>query len=215
MKNLETALLLLAAAFVAGCASTPPIDMTEPARLLGQESGVRLNAQMFMPNVARHTPIPITYEIENLRATPIAVAEIVPETTYDAQEQTLTIAIGSEVPGNEFLPKLLVVEPGAKRSFTTKGTLDFGSIATASAPPRYMRLKLNFLGQVAPFSMLVDIPEKAIHDPKLANELFAKWVEANETLVTNTVPVHYSSPDSYNDPASTRRPLRTVAPGRP
>lgn len=215
MKNLVTAVGLFAVALLAGCATAPPVDMSESARLLGQESGVRINAQMFMANiVAQHTPIPITYEIENLREKPIAVADIVPETTYDAEEQTITIAVGSEVPGNEFLPKLIVVGPGEKKSFTTKGILDVGHATPGNAPPRYIRMKLNFLGEVTPFAQLVDIPEKAIHDPKLADELFPKWVEVNETVTTNSVPVHFTGRDPY-DPARSRRPGRSYSPRLP
>jgi hypothetical protein len=207
VKNSIIGLALIALGLLAGCATAPPVDMSEPTRLLGQDGGVRINAQLFIQSVSLHTPIPVTYEIENLRDKPIAIADIVPETTFDRDSQTLTITLGSEVPGNEFLPKLVVIDAGSKKSFTTKGKVEFLMTDARSALPRYIRMKLNFLGEVAPFSSLVDIPEKAIHDPKLASEMFPKWIEANETVITNSVPIHWTGSDTMGDDLG-RRPLR-------
>ena len=39
--------------------------------------------------------------------------------------------------------------------------------------------------------MLVAIPERAVHDPQLAARLFAKWVEGNETVFTNALPMRW------------------------
>jgi hypothetical protein len=87
----------------------------------------------------------------------------------------------------------------------------FHGAAQSGTRPRYIRIKLNFLGEVAPFARLVDIPERAVHDPKLAGEMFPKWVEANETIITNSVPVRFTGADAFVDPA--RRTRR--APRRP
>jgi hypothetical protein len=59
------------------------------------------------------------------------------------------------------------------------------------APPRYLQLKVNFLGNTAPFTKLIDIPEKALRDPNLANELFPQWVENNEAVTTNSIPIQW------------------------
>jgi len=54
-------------------------------------------------------------------------------------------------------------------------------------------LRVNFLGDSAPFVKLVDIPEKAVRDRELAAELFPKWVEKNETVTTNTLPMRWQT----------------------
>ena len=41
------------------------------------------------------------------------------------------------------------------------------------------------------FEKLISIPERAVHDPQLAEQLFPKWVEGNETVFTNTLPMRW------------------------
>jgi hypothetical protein len=74
--------------------------------------------------------------------------------------------------------------------------------------PSALQLRVNFLSYSAPFVRLIDIPEKAVRDRILAAELFPKWVEGNETVTTNALPMRWSSsrPSSIEDaPAQPRR----------
>jgi hypothetical protein len=193
-------LLLLSA-----CSSTA-VDMAEPRRVVGTESSVRVDA--VIGAAARvGAPVPITYEITNQRGTAIAVADILPETSFDGETQTVTVSIGAEVPGTTILPRLVRIGPGEKKSFTVSANVT--RMLRPDATP-LLRLKVNFLGDIAPFAELIDIPEKGIADAKRADELFPLWIEKNEVLYTNAVPVEVSParPAQEEDASQRRGPRR-------
>ncbi|HEX6100360.1 MAG TPA: hypothetical protein VF432_28865 [Thermoanaerobaculia bacterium] len=199
------ALLLLTAC----SSSTAAVDMAEPRRVVGTESAVRVDAEIRDPSRAG-APVAITYEITNQRTTAIAVADILPETSFDRETRTLTVSIGAEVPGTTILPRLVKIGPGEKKSFSTTARL---ALVLPSPDPRVtstmLRLKVNFLGDTAPFAELIDIPEKGIADSKRADELFPVWLEKNEAVYTNAVPVQAApARPSLEDDASQRAPRR-------
>lgn len=186
-----SSLLLLAA----GCASSG-VDMAEPRRVVGSESGVRVDAEIRADEIGAGGRIPITYEITNQRASTIAVADMVPETSYDAETDTITVTIGSEVPGEMLLPRLISIAPGEKKAFTTAASISPRARPASADPMRArpaasLRLKVNFLGDVEPFRELLDIQEKAVADSKRADELFPLWVEKNEAVYTGTIPMRW------------------------
>lgn len=196
MKSLisGSALLLLFTA----CATTTaplPVDMAEPRRIVGTENSVRVDAQVTGEETAAGAQVPITYEITNQRSTAIAIADLVPETSYDAETRVVTVTIGSEVPGNELLPRLVLIGPGEKKSFSVAARMKYILPHRASADPRVaaapaeLRLRVNFLGDVEPFRQLIGIKETAVADAKLADELFPAWLEKNEVLYTNSIPM--------------------------
>ncbi|MDP9194305.1 MAG: hypothetical protein M3P06_21625 [Acidobacteriota bacterium] len=187
--------VLLSALGLAGCASTA-VDMAEPRRIVGTLDAVRIDAQVSVDQVSPGAHIPITYEITNQRDKAIAVAELLPDTSYDAESHTFTVSIGSEVPGNSMLPRLVVIEPGEKKTFSTMARVIY------VVPPRgdpqgrpsaSFRLKLNFLGDTEPFRELIGIKEVAVSDPKLADALFPLWLERNEVVYTNTIPMRWAT----------------------
>jgi len=176
--------------FLTACATTA-VNMSEPRRIVGTESSVRIDAEI-SDELRAGAPLGITYQITNQRSTAIAVADILPETTWDPETHTVTVSIGSEVPGLTILPRLVKIGPGEKKSFTT--TARVARLMAQSSDPRktpltLLRLKVNFLGDTEPFVELIDIPEKGIADAKRADELFAVWLERNEAVYTNAVPV--------------------------
>lgn len=170
--------------------------MNEPRRLVGTESSVRIDAQVIGDEIRPGSKLPLTYEITNLRSTPIAVAELVPHTTFDIEANTFTVNIGSEVPGNELLPRLVEIAPGEKQTFRI--TANIQPIMpphdlSKPRPPAEFRIKVNFLGDTKPFRALIGIQERAVADSKLADELFNVWLEANEIVTTNSVPMKWSA----------------------
>jgi hypothetical protein len=212
-STLVSGVLLLGVAGLAGCASTA-VDMAEPRRIVGTENSVRVDAQVSADQVAPGSYIPITYEITNQRETAIAVAELLPETTYDPESRMFTVNIGSEVPGNEMLPRLVSIAPGEKKSFSAMARVIYIRTPRQADPQlgseaAEFRLKVNFLGDTEPFRALIGIKEVAVTDPKLADILFPLWLERNEVVYTNAIPMRWTTRTRDFGDASERR-----APGR-
>jgi hypothetical protein len=212
-----TAASIVAAACAGGAGPKPaaapePVDLREGRKLVGTENDVRVDAEVMADHVVAGMPITIRYTLTNGRPNPIAVADIVAVTSYDPETRVLTVNVGSEVPGQQMLPRLIQLNSGERRDFTVGATTNFPASRTTrgqAGPPHELRLKVNFLGNVQPFSMLVNIPEKAVVDPKLADELFAKWIEGTESIITNSLPVHWAprpdDPNSADAPPARRR----------
>lgn len=179
--------LLASALLLAAACASQPVRLAEARRVVGTESDVRVDAQVIGGTAAAAT-VAIKYDVTNGRSKAIAIADLVPDVSYDPETATVTVSLGSEVPGTNLLPRLIAVAPGEKKSFSTSASL--GRLA---ARPVALRVKVNFLGDVEPFVQLVGIPEKAVASPELADELFPKWVELNEAVFTNAVPVEWSS----------------------
>jgi hypothetical protein len=209
------------AALLAGCATSTPKtpspensgkpsaaqkDLKEGRKMMGTENDVRVDAEIYGDRIDSTTVLPVKYTIENRRNTPILVADIVPLTTYDPDTRTITVNVGSEVPGQTLLPRLIQINPTEKKEFTVGAHTNIlvaeGATGLLTPLPRQVQLRLNFLGDVHPFTQLINIPEKAVNDPKLANELFTQWVEGNETVLTNALPVKWGKPQDLLPPPS-------------
>jgi len=170
--------------------------MKEPRRLVATDNDVRFDVQVRGETLAPSTDIPIDYVVTNNRESAIAIAELVPDSTYDAETQTVTVTLGSEVPGEQFLPRLVLIKPGEHKAFSLAARVNVPITEMVDQNPfhRYpngLRIRLNFLGDAQPFLQLVGISERAVRDPKLAAELFPKWVEQNESVITSVLPMHW------------------------
>lgn len=208
MKRASIALLLF---IVAACSSTKPVDMKEPRRVVGTDNDVRIDAEVYGDTLTPNTSIPIKYDITNNRSTTILVADLLLQATYDPDTQTVTVDIGSEIPGEEFLPRLISIPSGGKKSFS--GSVHVAIMTNPAATPfvprpNALKIRVNFLGDPKPFTKLIDIPEKAVRDPELAAALFPKWVEQNETVVTNALPMRWRGTSATEDEASPARRRR-------
>jgi hypothetical protein len=231
MKRAVCALaLLLAAACTTTAPTEPPkptpeptskpaekpgsVDMKEPRRMVGTENNVRIDAEIYGDSLSQGSNIAFKYDITNQRSSPILIADLLTQTNYDPDTRVVTIDIGSEIPGEEVLPRLLSIPSGARRSFSTGARINIQT--NFSSPwipkPRALQIRVNFLGDPAPFLKLIDIPEKAVRDRQLAAELFPKWVEGNETLTTNALPMRWqvARPTPIDDaaPATPQRRRR-------
>jgi hypothetical protein len=205
--------------FVAACNSTAPptpatkpsaINMKEPRRMVGTENNVRVDAEIYGEDMIQGSSLAIKYEITNQRATPILIADLIAQSNYDPDTRTVTIDIGSEIPGEELLPRLIAIPSGERRTFNTGAHISIRLPPNSpwTPKPRALQLRVNFLGDPAPFQKLVDIPERAVHDKKLADELFPIWVERTETVTTNALPMRWQGPrpSGFEDtPAPARR----------
>ena len=183
--------------------------MEEPRRVVGTENDVRIDAQVVGDRLSETARIPIKYAITNEREQTIAIADLIPEAAYDPETQTVTVSIGSEVPGFEFVPRLITIPPGEKRSFSVVARVNIMMARTVTPNSRFpnaLRLKLNFLGDTSRFEQLIGIPERSLRSPDLANELFPIWLERNETVHTSVVPMRWSF-DPVDNPGP-RRPGR-------
>ena len=203
-------LLVVVAVLVGACSTnTKQVNMSEPRRVVGTESNVRVDAEVYGDRLGPSVTVPLKYDVTNNRPTTILIADLIPEAAYDPDTRTVTVSIGSEIPGEEFLPRLLPIRPGEKKSFSASAHVVI--VANTASPwvprPNALRLKINFLGDPAPFEQLIAIPEKAVRDPKLAAQLFPKWVEGNETVFTNALPMRWVS-------APSEEPGEQVAPAR-
>lgn len=207
-------------AVAAACTSSQPIvESKEARRVLGTENGVRLDVEVFSESLTTNSTIPIKYEVTNHRNQTILIADLIPLGSYDAETQTVTVNLGTEIPGENFLPRLIAVHPEERKTFQTSA-----HVAIAANPgtpwmprPNGVRVRLNFLDEAPAFAKLVDIPEKAIADPKLADELFQKWVDSNETVVTNVLPMRWQGANlaTMGDSPTPTTIRRGKAPGRP
>lgn len=188
--KLSRLLAPVALVLVVGCASASHVNPAEPRRLFGEESGVRLDAQALVEIVGSGASIPLNYTIENRRDQSIGVADLIGDTSYEESTGTVVVTFGSEVPGWQLLPRLIVIPPGAKKEFTGKARFSAMPIGQGRAPRR-LQVRLQFLDEIEPFKMLAEIPERAIRDAELAARLFPVWVEHNQTVETNTIPIRW------------------------
>jgi len=184
--------------------------MTESRRVVGTESDVRIDAEVFGDHLGPSATVPLKYDITNNRKTTILIADLIPDAGYDPETHMVTVSIGAEIPGEEFLPRLIPIRPGEKKSFSTSAHVVI--VANTASPwvprPNALRLKVNFLGDPAPFEKLISIPEKAVRDPALAAQLFPKWVEGNETVFTNVLPMRWVGMGNSDEPTTDQAPRR-------
>ena len=176
--------------------------------MVGTDNDVRVDAEIYGDTLTPGINIAIQCDVTNHRSTTILVADLIPQASYDPETQMVTVDLGSEIPGEQFLPRLLSIAPSGRRTFTTAARLVIGAGSPAVPGfrrPNALRIRVNFLGESKPFESLIDIPERAVHDPALAAAIFTRWVERNETVTTNALPMRWGAVSEDGGDASGRR----------
>ena len=169
------------------------IDMNDPRRALGREDDVRVDARLLQESVVPGVPIGVIYQIQNFTETPVAVADKVSSASYDGETRTITITLGSEVP-EQNLPHLVVIAPGEKKILHAAALPSLtaaASRASVGGAPRFVQLKVAILRDVTPFRALID--RQGPGPQPLADALFDTWLESNDTILLNSVPVQFSA----------------------
>jgi hypothetical protein len=199
-----TAVLLLLCAATAQAAR---VDMTDPRRALGREDDIRVDAQLVQTEVSTSSPLSITYQVENLTESPIAIAPKVTDATYDEDSRTINVSIGAEVPADDFMPRVAVILPGEKKTFSagamvritaTNAAAKFGMV------PRFVQIRVSVLRDIAPFRELIAQQVRA--QVKLPSALFDTWLDANDTILLNPIPVRWSGKSGGGVSADQRTP---------
>jgi hypothetical protein len=168
------------------------IDMDDPRRTLGRENDVRVDAQLILETVSPGSPVGVVYQIQNLRDLPVAVADKVADASYDSDSRTITVAIGSEVPADGIMPRLILIAPGEKKVFRAGATPAINTAAIRGAlenAPRFVQVKVSILSDLTPFSALIGKQSGA--PQRLSDELFDRWFESTDTIYLNAVPVRW------------------------
>ena len=172
------------------------IDMNDPRRAVGRESDIRVDAQLNDDTIASGQTIGVIYQIQNLTAVSIAVAEKVCSASYDADSQTVTVAVGSEIPANGNMPKMVIIPAGQKKTFSA-GTMFNLATPTVRSPlagaPRFVRIKVHVLRELGPFHEALTRAEKTPQPVPLTDAEFDAWLEMNETIFLNELPVRFDS----------------------
>src|SRR3954447_2708191 len=205
-------LLLIAATTLATTSALAArVDMNDPRRALALEDDLRIDAQLRDESIASGSAVPITFQVTNNTKQPVALAAKVTDSSYDAGSQTVIVSIGAEIPSGPAMPHLSVVKAGETRTFTTVVTVHVMTPSEQSpfiAYPRYVQMKVNVLRDIAPFENLIAQQRDTVQPP-LPDSLFETWVENNDAIFLNAIPVHWlgHSPSDQNgaDQASPRR----------
>jgi len=183
------------------------VDMNDPRRALGREDNIRVDAELLQDSISPSAPLSITYQVENLSNQTIGIADKISDVSYDADSATITFSIGAEVPVGTTMPHVVTIGPGQKRVLSAGGLVHVavpGQRTPWSAVPRYVQIKVNVLRDVTPFAALIDRQAKSAVAPALPNDLFDKWVDANDSVFLNSLPVHWSGREQIAGDVSER-----------
>ena len=158
------------------------LDPRESRRFVGREDDVRVDAQLVTPQLRPNGTVQVVFEVHNFRNESIALDPNTTSCDYDAQSGVAMLIVGAEVPDEKRPPRLVVLHSGEKRTFTVAARVSMPPALSLRSQPRMVQLKLNYLGDVKPFTPIMN----AAAPP--AVDLFSAWVENNVAVVTNSLP---------------------------
>jgi hypothetical protein len=191
----------VSAILLAAVANAAHVDMNDPRRALGREDNIRIDAELLQDSLSPSAALSVTYQIQNLTAKTIAVADKISDVSFDSETATVTFSIGTEVPTGTTMPHVVVILPGEKRVLSAGGMLHVAvphERTPWTAVPRYVQIKVNVLRDVTAFAALIEQQSKpSAAAPALPNDLFEKWVDSNDSVFLNTIPVRWSGRDDH------------------
>jgi hypothetical protein len=180
---------------IAAAANAAHVDMNDPRRALGREDNIRIDAELLQDSLSPSSSLSVTYQVENLTQQTIGVADKITDVSFDPDTATVTFAIGAEVPTGTAMPHVATIPPGQKRVLSAGGMLHI-AVPTQRTPwsivPRYVQIKVNVLRDVTPFTALLAQQAKSAVAPALPGDLFDKWVDVNDAVFLNSIPVHWT-----------------------
>ena len=203
MKSSKLFIAIVATIVVlsAAAASAAGVDMKDPRRATGREDDIRIDALILQEALTSQSGIHVTYQIRNLTEDAVAIADRISETSYDSDSQTITLSIGSEVPASGAMPHVVVIGPGETKVLAGGATLHV-PVPNVRSPftsvPRFVQIKVNVLRNLKPFEQLIVQQQHAAQTTqqvaqKLDDALFEKWVESNDAIFLNSVPVRWEA----------------------
>jgi hypothetical protein len=196
-----SAALLLVAAALGACSSGASVDLSEPTRLLGRSEQVRIDAQLTGDHFNPGQLVAIRWDVTNERDEPIFVAEVVPRAFHDPGTGVVTIEIGSALPP-EGAAKIARIASGERKSFSAGVRMPravavrrdepcVDSQQSGPQPPRQIRAELHFLRELPQSGRFSLTSDGVLQEAETAPELFDFWVERNESLTTNAIPIYW------------------------
>jgi hypothetical protein len=194
------AAVVTAVVFSAAAAAAAGVDMKDPRRAIGRDDDIRIDAEILQESLSPHSGVHVTYQVHNQTALPVAIADRVAESSYDLDSQTITLSIGSEVPAAGAMPHVVVIGAGETKVLHGGAMLhvDLPHERSAFASvPRYVQIKVNVLRDLQPFAQLIEqqerTPRATLVAQKLDDALFEKWVESNDAIFLNSIPVRWNA----------------------
>jgi hypothetical protein len=203
-----TVMLTAAAAMAA-----TQVDMKDPRRALGREDDVRIDAQLLQDTLQSNGPISVTYQVENLSNAAIAIADRVSDIDFDPDGGMLTLTIGAEVLAAKTLPHLVVIAPGEKKTFRAGGTVHgvLNAHGPFAAVPHEVQIRVNVLRDVTAFRQAIAAQQHPNAVVAVTNDMFDHWIDSNDSIDLNALPVRWSSAPTRDGVTSADQPGPSTA----
>lgn len=191
--------LAAAALLAAACGSSQSSIITTPTdaavdksmRVLGRDNDVRIEARVLTNEIRQAGTVSIAYEIENFRNEPILFAPVEPTVDYERASRTLTVGLGSEIPAEEVLPRLVRILPGERKAFMTGARIALPAGTAARFGPRYLQVRFNYLDGA---EALVPLIERGAGGTDADREgIFRGWLDHIAAVVTNALPIRWGA----------------------
>ncbi|HEY2322342.1 MAG TPA: hypothetical protein VGJ82_05690 [Thermoanaerobaculia bacterium] len=184
------------------------IDMKDPRRALAREDDIRIDAQLLQDTLQQNGPITVTYQVENLSNSAIGIADRVSDVDFNPDDVTITLTIGAEALTAKTLPHLVVIAPGEKKTFRAGGTVH--GVLSSSGPfavvPHTVLIRVNVLRDVEAFRQAIAAQQQPNAVVAVTNDMFDHWIDSNDSIELNELPVRWSSEASREGVTSADQP---------